>query len=169
MRSTWPISSKFIKLKDSVVFAFRATEKMRRSVLDISDSFLAPQKTNLPCLESDTLHLFILQMRWILLACDSIAGRVGPHWSLITPFDFIIDQLLSAFPFFRFLNYKMSIIIILLIFLKICPQELMRSYDGKHFVNSTGCIDIQSWGRVSFDLWGRNQWIQPMLIETDLE
>lgn len=43
-------------------------------------------------------------------------------------FDFIIDLLLSAFLFFRFLNYKVRRIILLLIFSKIYPEDLMRSH-----------------------------------------
>lgn len=106
VRRSWLISSKFVNFKDSVFSAFWALEKLSCPVWDINDSFLAPRKTNLPCLESDTLHLFILKMRWMFLACDFIERRVGPHWSL---------RVSSDFPFFRFLNYKMNIIILLLI------------------------------------------------------
>lgn len=73
----WVRRSWSINFKDSIFCFFSCP------ILDISDSFLAPQKTYLSRLESDTLQLFILRMRQMFLACDSIVWRVGPHWSLI--------------------------------------------------------------------------------------
>ena len=75
-------------------------------ILDISDSFLAPSE-NIPFLSgfwySSSLHseneMNVLEL-WF-------HGRksIEPHQRLIISSDFIIDLLLLAFPFFRFLNY----------------------------------------------------------------
>lgn len=82
-------------------------------------------------------------MRWMFLAYGFIVGRVGPHWSLRVSFDFVTDLFLSNFSFFRFLSYKMNIIILLLILSNIYPEELIRSYNWKHFANCKGYTEVR--------------------------
>lgn len=78
-RARYELEKHNLLVADSVFPAFWAMEKMSCPVLDINNSFLAPRKTNLLCPGSDTFYLFILKMRWMLLAGDSVVGRRRLH------------------------------------------------------------------------------------------